>query len=97
MSKGLRGWVILLSVSGVILTSFITLVVVVNKETRYCGKVVKCYMTSAGYKVHPKRFVVFYNDSLKRNIDVKVNRQTYANTTKGQNVCFNLNNKQLNN
>lgn len=66
-----------------------------NKETQYCGKVVKCYMTTAGYKVPTSRHIVFYNDSLNRNIDVRVTNQTFVNITEGQIVCFDLNRMQL--
>jgi hypothetical protein len=67
-----------------------------SKETRYCGKVVKVYMTGAGYKVHSEKRVVFYSDSLKRNIDVRVNFQTFSNTKIDEYVCFYLNERQLN-
>jgi len=66
-----------------------------NKETQYCGKVVKVYMTSAGYKVSSENHIVFYNDSLKRNVDVRVTNQTYVNTKEGQFICFDLNRMQL--
>ena len=66
-----------------------------TKETQYCGKVVRVYMTPAGYKVHPEKRVVFYCDSLKRNVDVKVTFQTYSNTKEGQRICFDLNRMQL--
>jgi len=66
-----------------------------TREVRYCGKVVKVYMTTAGYKVSPTRHIVFYNDSLKRNIDVRVTNQTFVNIVEGQRVCFDLNRMQL--
>lgn len=66
-----------------------------TKEMKYCGMVTKCYMTNAGYKVSSKKHIVFYNDLLKRNIDVIVTNNTYANIVEGQIVCFNLNRMQL--
>lgn len=66
-----------------------------HKETLYCGKVVKTYITPAGYKVYPERRVVFYCDSLKRNIDVKVTVQQFANTNIGEIICFELDERQL--
>jgi hypothetical protein len=66
-----------------------------NREVQYCGKVVKVYMTSAGYKVPVTRHIVFYNDSLKRNIDVRVTTQTFVNIVEGQRVCFDLDAMQL--
>ncbi len=66
-----------------------------TRERLYCGKVVRVYMTPAGYKVTPEKRVVFYNDSLKRNIDVKVTFQTYSNTKVGQRICFDLNRMEL--
>lgn len=67
-----------------------------EKREQYCGIIVKTYMTNAGYKVQPTRHVVFYNNKLKRNIDVQVNNQTFVNVVEQQNVCFNLNKHQLN-
>lgn len=66
-----------------------------TREVQYCGKVVKVYMTTAGYKVSPSRHIVFYSDSLKRNIDVRVTNQTFVNIVEGQRVCFDLNRMQL--
>lgn len=66
-----------------------------SQKKEYCGKVVKVYMVAAGYKVSANRHVVFYNDVLKRNIDVKVTNQTYVNVLEGQIVCFNLDRIQL--
>lgn len=83
----------------VLITIIITLVMTIKenkKETQFCGKVVNCYVTPAGYKIHSEKHVVFYNDSLKRNIDVKVNNQTYANTVINEFICFDLNKRQLN-
>lgn len=77
------------------IVKFIKFVIEQNKETQYCGKVVSLYMTTAGYKVSSSKHIVFYNDSLKRNIDVKVTNQTYANVVKGQRICFDLNEMQL--
>lgn len=64
-----------------------------NKETQYCGNVVDVYMTQSHYGV--TRHVVFYCDSLKRNIDVRVTNQQYVNTKIGQKICFDLNKNQL--
>ena len=66
-----------------------------TREKSYCGKVIKCYITPAGYKVSPSRHVVFYNDSLKRNIDVRVTNQQFVNTKEGEYICFDLNRMQL--
>lgn len=64
-------------------------------ENLYCGKVIEKFRTDAGYKSSPEAHVVFYNDSLKRNIDVQVTWNAYANTYIGQNVCFKLKNYQI--
>lgn len=60
------------------------------EKNLYCGKVVEKFRTDAGYKSSAQAHVVFYNDNLKRNIDVQVTWNTYANTYIGQNVCFEL-------
>lgn len=66
------------------------------KENLYCGKVTKLYETAAGYKVASEKHIIFYNDSLKRNIDVEVTNNVYANTTENENICFYLTEYDLN-
>ena len=66
------------------------------KEAKYCGRVIEMYRTDAGYKSNPGAHVVFYCDSIKRNIDVKVTFNTYANTALNDEVCFYLRKQQLN-
>lgn len=67
-----------------------------NKEIQYCGKVVSTSeaITSGKY-AHSERYVIFYNIELKRNIAVRVSRNTIANIKEGQRVCFDLNKRQL--
>ena len=65
------------------------------EEKKYCGKVVEKFRTDAGYKSSPQAHVVFYNDSLKRNIDVKVTWNCYANTEVGEHICFDLFDRDL--
>ena len=65
------------------------------RSTRYCGKATSTYRTDAGYKVSPQAHVVFYCDSLKRKIDVKVSDNTYANTVVGESLCFKLSDEDL--
>lgn len=66
-----------------------------KNEKKYCGPVIDMYRTDAGYKSIPKAHVVFYCDSIKRNVDVEVTFNCYANLKKNQNVCFMLNDDQL--
>jgi hypothetical protein len=56
----------------------------------YCGKVIEKYRTDAGYKSSPQWHIVYYCDSLKKNIDVQVTPNTYANIYIGKYTCFNL-------
>lgn len=65
------------------------------RTTEYCGKVTSIYRTDAGYKVSPQAHVIFYSDSLKRKIDVKVSNNTYANTQVGQPICFKLSKQDI--
>ena len=65
------------------------------KTIYYSGPIVDMYQTSAGYKVKGQNHVIFYNDSLKRNIDVIVTDNCYANCKKGEWVGFDLMNFQL--
>lgn len=65
------------------------------EERTYCGKVVDKYRTSAGYKVYEEKHVVFFSDSLKRNIDIQVTDNCYANTNKDEIVCFTLHKHQV--
>lgn len=50
----------------------------------------RVYMTGGGYKVQSQTRVVFYCDSIHRNIDVMVNFQTFSNVQAGDSVCFEL-------
>ena len=62
----------------------------INRKTEYCGIITKKFKSSAGYKVREKSYIIFYNDSLKRNIVVNVNYTTYYNSKISDNICFNL-------
>jgi hypothetical protein len=66
-----------------------------NNVATYCGTVVDKYITAAGYKVSAQRHVVIYNDSLSRNIDVRVTNQTYVNLEVGDKTCFELSESNL--
>lgn len=65
-----------------------------NIEAEYCGRVVDKYIINE-YRENSARHVIFYNDSLKMNIYVRVTNQTYVNTEIGENICFDLTKKQL--
>ena len=60
------------------------------EEHKYCGIVVEKYRTSGGYKTNPQSHVVFYCDSLKKNIDVNCTNNSYANAEIGKEICFEL-------
>ena len=62
---------------------------------KYCGTIVHLYETPAGYKVYPEKHVVFYCDSLKRNVDVNVTNQCYCNSWVNKDVCFELSQEKL--
>lgn len=66
------------------------------EEHSYSGTVVDKFRTDAGYKSSPEAHVVFYCDSLHRNIDVKVTWNCYANTSIGERITFTLMERQLN-
>ncbi len=66
-----------------------------GKEKSYCGKVIAKYSTDAGYKIYPTKHVVFYSNTLLKNIDIEVTDNTYWNTNIGEIVCFNLNKCQV--
>jgi len=84
----------------VIVFGFISYPIVIENNTtkRYCGKVIKCYIQNASveYSSHSEKHLIFYNDSLHRNIDVVVNNQIFANKFIGDNVCFELTKNELN-
>lgn len=67
----------------------------VDKQ-RYCGNVVQTFRTDAGYKSSPEAHVIFYCDSLKRNVDVEVTWNCYANSQVGKRICFQLYETDLN-
>lgn len=62
------------------------------EQTLYCGNVTRLYLVETKY---PQPRVVFYNDSLQRNIDIEVSFNTYSNMKEGQMVCFKLTDFQL--
>jgi hypothetical protein len=66
-----------------------------RKTETYCGKVVDTYALQTGYRGRAERYVVFYNTTIKRNIEVMVTNQTFVNISKGQPVCFELTKQQL--
>lgn len=74
----------------IILFSTLLLTSCSQEEHEYCGVVIEKFRTDAGYKSNPQTHVVFYCDSLQRNIDVKVSFNTYANVYVGKKVCFSL-------
>jgi hypothetical protein len=65
------------------------------EQTKYCGPVIEKYRLSGGYKTSPECHVIFYSPELKRNIDVEVTFNTYANIK--DSVCFLLTEPQLKN
>lgn len=73
-----------------ILLLFIFLNCSCEQEKMYCDKVIEKYRTSAGYKVKGESHIVFYSDSLKRNIDLTVSDNIYANYFLKDNICFSL-------
>lgn len=88
MDKDLRNSIVCFSVVIVILAWFFLFVR--ETKSRYCGVVNEMYRTSAGYKVREQPRIIFYNDSLKRNINIQVSYNTYSNTKIGEFVCFGL-------
>lgn len=60
------------------------------------GKVIDKFRTDAGYKSTPEAHVVIYSDSLKRNVDIKVTWNTYANAVIGRTLYFKLSEYDLN-
>lgn len=68
-----------------------------NKTATYCGTVVEKFRTDAGYKSSPQAHIVFYCDSLHRNVDVQVTWNCYANVETGKSVCFELRNRDIEN
>lgn len=67
-----------------------------NAKSEYCGKIVRMYETQAGYKVRPKKHIVFYNHKLKRNIDIEISDNDYCNLHNEQTVCYMLSDAVLN-
>ena len=65
-----------------------------EEEKNYCGKVINTYQTSQ-YKSSNEKHIVFYCHELKRNVDVRVTNNIFANTSQGQHVCFDLTQRQL--
>ncbi len=73
----------------IILILFISVFLVSCKKQIECtGKIKETYKepTKHGYDYH----VVFYCDTLKRNVDVCVSENTFANLNSGDTVSFNL-------
>jgi len=64
-----------------------------NSKKLYCGNVVEKFIIPIKSSSDPH--IVFYSDSLKRNIDVIVNFNTYANEQIGETVCFILNDNEI--
>lgn len=57
----------------------------------YCGTVIANNTVNIGHKVQQTEpHIVFYCPKLKRNIDVKVSWNTYANFSVNDPVCFRL-------
>lgn len=81
----------------IFLALIVMLLMSCEKEAKYCGKVVSKFKTDAGYKVSAHPHVQFYCDSLKRNVDVEVTWNCYANAFVGKEVCFLLRSDQLEN
>ena len=83
----------------IILTSIVYLINEIrdneNSRRLYCGKVVQSFISNAGYDRYDKPYVVFYSDSLKKNIAVQTSWQTFVNKKPGDTICFNLSNKDL--
>lgn len=90
MQKDDKYWIIGLILWLVVIIGSLSFLWYDNRKTKYCGVVLDMYSTSAGYKVREKPRIVFYSDSLKRNINIRVSYSTYSNTRVGEHVCFNL-------
>ena len=59
-----------------------------QKKNLYCGPIVEKYLL---HKNNGGVYnIVFYNDSVKENINVTVTASTYVNSKVKQNVCFYL-------
>ncbi len=56
---------------------------------------VEKYRTNAGYKTQSESHIVFFSDSLKRNIDIEVSDNTYANFNVGNRIGFELYENQV--
>lgn len=59
------------------------------------GPVVNKFVVGPGYKVSSEAHIVIYSDSLKRNIDIDVTWNTYANAEMGKVLYFNLTERQF--
>lgn len=95
MTDLLKGILIVLAVVAGLGLFYAGVVAIEPDEHLYCGRVVEKFRTDAGYKSHSEAHVVFYCDSIKKNIDVETSFNCYANVAVGQEVCFGLTDYQI--
>lgn len=62
-----------------------------NEERLYCGEITDLYLAGSGSKGREEPHVVFFSDSLQRNIHIQPSWNTYHNLKLKQTVCFKLN------
>lgn len=63
------------------------------KERPYCGVVTEKYLLHKNNG--GTHNIVFYSDSLKRNVNVSVTDNSYVNTVVGERVCYTLSDYQI--
>ena len=76
---------------------FVAAIIYSGKTKKFCGKVVDKYIIPPGYREYTERHIIFYNDSLHKNLDVTVSKGDYANIYINDNVCLNLTLQDINN
>lgn len=60
-----------------------------EKNTRYCGKIVKLYYFNDKSDIMSPR-VVFFSDSLQMEIDASIDYNTFSTLEKGKDICIYL-------
>lgn len=97
MTKGEIIAIVVLSTLFISLFTWLAIdIVKCNKECRITGTVVEKFRTNAAYKRSAEAHVVIFSDSLRRNIDIEVTWNCYANMYTGKKVVFNLREGHLN-
>lgn len=65
-----------------------------RKEKTYCGKITQKYLL---HKNNGGVYnIVFFCDSLHKNVNVSVTADCYVNSKEGENTCFTLYENQVN-